>query len=62
MVVMATAVSVSAVVSGNSLVSMGSTAGPVVASQILAALALTALYGALEQVMALTPPRGGVLL
>jgi Methylamine utilisation protein MauE len=42
---------------------MASTAGgPLVASQILAALALTALYGALEQVMALTPPRRGVLL
>lgn len=36
--------------------------GPVVASQVLAALALLALYGALDQVMALTPPRGGELL
>ena len=44
-------------------VSMGSTAGgSVKVSEILATLALTALYGALEQVMALTPPRGGVLL
>jgi hypothetical protein len=52
-----------ALVSGSALVSMGSTAdGPGIASQILAALALAALYGALEQVMALTPPRGGVLL
>jgi hypothetical protein len=31
-------------------------------SEILAALALAALYGALEQVMSLTPPRGGVVL
>jgi uncharacterized membrane protein YphA (DoxX/SURF4 family) len=51
------------------LVSLGIVVGlqpaagsPLVASQILAALALAALYGALEQVMALTPPRGGVLL
>ena len=36
--------------------------GPVVASQILAALVLLALYGALDQVMALTPPRSGELL
>jgi hypothetical protein len=36
--------------------------GPVVASQILAALVLLALYGALDQVMALTPPRRGELL
>jgi hypothetical protein len=63
LVVMAALVSGSALVSGGALVSMGSTAdGPGIASQILAALALTALYGALEQVMALTPPRGGVLL
>jgi hypothetical protein len=42
---------------------MGSpAAGYVVVSEILAALALTALYGAVEQVMALMPPRGGVLL
>jgi hypothetical protein len=33
--------------------------GPVVASQILAAVVLLALYGALDQVMALTPPRSG---
>jgi Methylamine utilisation protein MauE len=31
-------------------------------SQILAALSLAALYGALEQAVALRPPRGGVLL
>ena len=36
--------------------------GSVIASRILAALTLAALYGALEQVMALRPPRGGVLL
>jgi hypothetical protein len=36
--------------------------GPVLASQILAALVLFALYGALDQVMALTPPRSGELL
>jgi Methylamine utilisation protein MauE len=40
----------------------GLTAGSVIASRILAALTLAALYGALEQVMALRPPRGGVLL
>jgi Methylamine utilisation protein MauE len=34
----------------------------VLASQILAALVLFALYGALDQVMALTPPRSGELL
>jgi len=52
-----------ALVSGGALLSLGSTAGgPAIASQLLAALALAALYGALEQVMALTPPRGGVLL
>jgi hypothetical protein len=52
-----------ALVSGSTPVSMGSMAdGPIIASQILAALALAALYGALEQVMALRPPRGGVLL
>jgi hypothetical protein len=33
-----------------------------IASQIVAVVALAALYGALEQVMALKPPRGGVLL
>ena len=37
-------------------------AGPVAASQILAAVVLLALYGALDQVMALTPPRAGELL
>jgi hypothetical protein len=43
--------------------SIGSTAGvAVIAMETLAALALAALYGALEQVMALTPPRGGVFL
>jgi hypothetical protein len=36
--------------------------GSVLASQILAALVLFALYGALDQVMALTPPRSGELL
>jgi hypothetical protein len=35
--------------------------GPVVASQILAALVLLALYGAVDQVMALAPPRSGAL-
>jgi hypothetical protein len=47
------------------LISGGSAAAsnnPIVASQILPALALLALYGALDQVMGLTPPRGGVLL
>jgi len=45
------------------LVSAGSatgTGGPLVPSQVLPALALLALYGALDQVMVLTPPRGGV--
>ncbi|HXA36756.1 MAG TPA: MauE/DoxX family redox-associated membrane protein [Steroidobacteraceae bacterium] len=37
-------------------------AGPVLTSQILAAIALLALYGALDQAMALTPPRAGELL
>jgi hypothetical protein len=36
-------------------------AGPVAAAQILAALGLLALYGALDQVMALAPPRRGEL-
>jgi hypothetical protein len=36
--------------------------GPIVPSQVLPALALLALYGALDQVMGLTPPRDGVLL
>jgi Methylamine utilisation protein MauE len=47
------------------LVAAGSAAGAsgsVLASQILAALVLFALYGALDQVMALTPPRSGELL
>jgi hypothetical protein len=47
------------------VVAAGSAAGatgPVVASQILAAVVLLALYGALDQVMALTPPRSGELL
>jgi len=42
--------------------SAASVTGPVIASQILAALALLALYGALDQVMSLTPPRTGALL
>ena len=37
-------------------------AAPVIGSQILAALALLALYCALDQAMALTPPRTGELL
>jgi hypothetical protein len=44
------------------LVTAGSAAsvtGPVIASQILAAFSLLALYGALDQVMALTPLRRG---
>jgi methylamine utilization protein MauE len=47
------------------LVAAGSAAGvtgPAVGSQILAAVVLLALYGALDQVMALTPPRSGELL
>ena len=52
-----------ALASGSAPMSMGSMAhGPLIASQILTALALAALYGALEQVMALTPPRDGVSL
>ena len=39
-----------------------SATGPVIASQVLAALALLALYGALDQVMSLTAPRAGALL
>ncbi|HEY4968533.1 MAG TPA: MauE/DoxX family redox-associated membrane protein [Steroidobacteraceae bacterium] len=39
-----------------------SVTGPIIASQILAALALLALYGALDQAMSLTPPRNGALL
>jgi uncharacterized membrane protein YphA (DoxX/SURF4 family) len=42
--------------------SAGSVIGPVAASQILAAFVLVALYGALDQAMALTPPRSGELL
>jgi hypothetical protein len=42
--------------------SVGGVTGPAAASQILAALVLVALYGALDQVMALTPPRSGELL
>jgi hypothetical protein len=42
-------------------VSATSATGPVVATQILAALALLALYGALDQVMALLPLRSGEL-
>jgi len=47
------------------MVAAGSAAGvtgPIVASQILAAVVLLTLYGVLDQVMALTPPRGGELL
>jgi Methylamine utilisation protein MauE len=56
-------VGVGALMGVGAAVSMGSAAGgPVIATEMLAALALAALYGALEQVMALTPPRGGVLL
>jgi hypothetical protein len=47
------------------LVAAGSAAtvtGPLAPSQILAAFALLALYGALDQVMALTPLRTGELL
>jgi len=42
--------------------SAGGVTGPVVASQILAAFVLVVLYGVLDQVMALTPPRSGELL
>jgi hypothetical protein len=35
--------------------------GSIIAQQVLAALALLALYGALDQVMSLSPPRAGVL-
>jgi hypothetical protein len=55
-----------ALVSMGALVGVGALMGVGAAvsmgSEILPALALAALYGALEQVMALTPPRGGVLL
>jgi hypothetical protein len=46
------------------LVAVGTAANatpPVLASQILAAFALLALYGALDQAMALMPPRAGAL-
>jgi Methylamine utilisation protein MauE len=43
-------------------ISAAGAAEPVIAPQILAALALLALYGALDQVMSLTPPRAGELL
>lgn len=36
--------------------------GPVVASQILASLALLTLYGAFDQAMSLAPPRSGATL
>jgi hypothetical protein len=51
--------SVALLVAAGSAVSV---TGPVIASQILAALALLALYGALDQVMTLTPLRTGELL
>jgi hypothetical protein len=48
------------------LIALGSAgsaaAAPVIGSQVLAALALLALYFALDQAMALTPPRIGELL
>jgi hypothetical protein len=42
--------------------SVSAAAAPLIGSQILAALALLALYCALDQAMALTPPRIGELL
>jgi len=39
-----------------------SATGPVIALQILAAVALLALYGAFDEVMSLTAPRAGALL
>ena len=48
-----------------SLVAAGAAAnatGPVLGSQIIAAFALLALYGALDQVLTLMPPRAGELL
>ena len=58
-----TLVAVGARVSMGAPANIGSTAGgSVMISEILAVLALMALYGALEQVMALTPPRGGAVL
>jgi hypothetical protein len=44
------------------VVSVSSGAGPITASQILVGVALLALYGALDQVMGLQPPRTGELL
>jgi hypothetical protein len=44
------------------VVCTASATGPVIASQVLAALALLALYGALDQVMSLSAPRAGALL
>jgi Methylamine utilisation protein MauE len=38
-----------------------SATGPIIASQVPAALALLALYGALDQAMSLTTPRTGAL-
>jgi hypothetical protein len=40
-------------------VSAAGASGPVTGTQILAAFALLALYGAFDQVIALTPPRSG---
>jgi Methylamine utilisation protein MauE len=55
-----------AVLTGAALLVAGACAagatGPVIASQIPAALALLVLYGALDQAMSLTPPRTGALL
>jgi len=44
------------------LLSANGAAAPVMGSQALAAIALLALYGALDQVMALTPLRSGEVL
>jgi hypothetical protein len=60
LVAMSALVGMSALAGMSALVSMGAPVSMV--STMLAALALAALYGALEQVMALAPPRGGVLL
>jgi hypothetical protein len=43
-------------------VSAASAGGPVLGPQILAAIALLALYGAVDQAMTLAPPRTGELL
>lgn len=61
---MAALVGAGAAVSGGAAPSGGAVVGATVSvgSEILAALALAALYVAIEHVMALTPPRGGVLL